>query len=190
MFHVQNSLTLMPRTSSEQKAASHRRILSVAAAQWGKRGPFNVTIPSAMASAGLTTGAFFRHFGSKDAFLSEVLQHGVADLLGKVERGEESVAEFLGNYASSEHIEARLPGCPIAAIGIFGEPEGSLVQRTLELAVRRFVAAMPAGDDPSNRRHQVETAALVIGWVMIHRWMNETPSSEDCVHLLQRAVGP
>lgn len=75
-------------------------------------------ISTLMADAGLTNGAFYAHFASKDDLVTNV----VADeLRTQVERydtlrpGRQGLEDFVRGYLSPEHRDQPGTGCPSAA---------------------------------------------------------------------------
>jgi len=68
--------------SQADKARSRERILDAAARQISEHGLDSVSVADSMQSAGLTKGAFYAHFASREAMIAEaadrVMQHGQA----------------------------------------------------------------------------------------------------------------
>ena len=57
--------------SQAAKAASHDRILDVAAASIRQDGMDKLTVAELMKEAGLTNGGFYRHFDSREQLVAE-----------------------------------------------------------------------------------------------------------------------
>ena len=70
--------------------------------------------------AGLTHGAVYRHFASKDELAAEAVAHGFDRILRWLEtlraapNGRET---YVGRYLSPEHRDLENLGCPVAALG-------------------------------------------------------------------------
>src|SRR4051795_354382 len=58
------------RHSKEDKAASHERIVEVAAARIREAGTEQPGVAEIMRAAGLTHGGFYKHFGSRDELIA------------------------------------------------------------------------------------------------------------------------
>ena len=56
----------MPRVSRKQAEENHAAVLDAAAKLFRARGINGVSVPALMAEAGLTHGAFYGHFNSKE----------------------------------------------------------------------------------------------------------------------------
>src|SRR5271156_2267449 len=62
------------KVSREQVAAHRERILAAAARLFRVRGFEDVTVSEVMKEAGLTHGAFYGHFPSKEALIAEAIE--------------------------------------------------------------------------------------------------------------------
>src|SRR5437764_688639 len=107
------------RYDKEHKQATRRRILEMAVRRFKTHGIDGSGVATLMADAGLTNGAFYAHFSSKDDLVANV----VADQLGaqaqsfREERpGRKGLEEFLREYLSPQHRDNPGAGCPAAAL--------------------------------------------------------------------------
>ena len=108
--------------ASDQKERSRRAILDAAGRRFRRHGYLGAGIDGVMAEAGLTAGAFYRHFASKEELLREVLRDALHEPPPQREQGLEAlagaqwVAGLIGNYLSQGHLEAVEMGCPLPAL--------------------------------------------------------------------------
>jgi TetR/AcrR family transcriptional regulator, transcriptional repressor for nem operon len=65
-------------TSQAAKAASHDRILDIAAAQIRRDGIDSLAVAELMKEAGLTHGGFYRHFDSREHLVAEAAQRALS----------------------------------------------------------------------------------------------------------------
>ncbi len=61
----------------EETAAKHERIVKEASRLFRERGFQNVTVGEVMKAAGLTHGAFYAHFSSKEELQAAAVAHGI-----------------------------------------------------------------------------------------------------------------
>jgi TetR/AcrR family transcriptional repressor of nem operon len=109
----------MARYNSEHKEATRRRIVETAGRRLKRDGIDGSGIATLMADAGLTNGAFYAHFESKDDLVATVL----GDQLGRqaaqfseLPEGRAGLEAFVGEYLSSKHRDHPELGCPSAAL--------------------------------------------------------------------------
>src|SRR5256885_12435180 len=93
------------------KEASHERIVSVAARVIRRSGYDGTGVADIMKEAGLTHGAFYAHFASREAMLAEAAARACAEsaaALGDVVASappDTALASMLAAYLSREHVE-------------------------------------------------------------------------------------
>src|SRR3954471_24587536 len=100
-----------PSTRAEAKEASHDRIVSAAARAIRRSGYDGTGVADIMKEAGLTHGAFYAHFPSREAMLAEAASRACAEAAGAVADvvasvpAEQALAALLRTYFSREHRE-------------------------------------------------------------------------------------
>ncbi|MFD1504306.1 TetR/AcrR family transcriptional regulator [Georgenia yuyongxinii] len=109
----------MARYGSEHKEATRRRIVETAGRRLKRDGIDGSGIATLMADAGLTNGAFYAHFESKDDLVATV----VGDQLGRqasefseLPGGRAGLEILVGEYLSPAHRDHPDVGCPSAAL--------------------------------------------------------------------------
>src|SRR5512132_2182382 len=105
------------------KEASHERIVSAAARAIRRSGYDGTGVADIMKEAGLTHGAFYAHFPSREALLAEAAGRACAESAATVAAAvagappDKALASMLRAYLSREHVEHADIGCPLAALG-------------------------------------------------------------------------
>lgn len=109
----------MARYGSEHKQVTRQRIIDAAGRRLKQDGIDGSGVATLMADAGLTNGAFYAHFDSKDDLVATV----IADQLGRqtsafseLPGGSEGLTVFVGEYLSPAHRDHPEIGCPSAAL--------------------------------------------------------------------------
>ena len=111
----------MPRYAPEHKRQTRKRVMEAASRVLRKEGPSRATIPGIMNSVGLTQGAFYAHFESKDDLLAEAHAEALASanrrLLarGRAAAPGSEMETIVRHYLSREHRDNLTGGCPIPA---------------------------------------------------------------------------
>src|SRR6059036_615857 len=107
------------RYGKDQKQATRQRILQAAGQRFKQDGIDGAGIAAVMSDAGLTNGAFYAHFASKEDLVANVL----ADQLRAQRHGIEAqpsnragLEAFIRDYLSPQHRDQYADGCPSAAL--------------------------------------------------------------------------
>jgi len=109
----------MARYSPEHKEATRRRMIETAGRRFKSDGIDGSGIATLVADAGLTNGAFYGHFASKDDLVASVVAQQLEDqvaVLNSLPAGLDSVEAFLREYLSPAHRDDLAGGCPSAAL--------------------------------------------------------------------------
>ena len=109
----------MARYDKEHKEATRRRIIETAGRRFKQDGIDGSGIATLMGDAGLTNGAFYAHFDSKDDLVATVVGEELgrqAAAFGELPPGRAGLEEFVRWYLSRDHRDHRDTGCPSAAL--------------------------------------------------------------------------
>jgi len=104
--------------SSKHKSQSRERILNSALRLFSEGGFELVTINMVMSNAGLTRGAFYAHFSSKEDLYAEAIHHGINSsalvTIPPDDDGLRSLRQLIGTYLSRAHVDGEAAPCPLA----------------------------------------------------------------------------
>ena len=107
------------RYPKDQKQATRRRILEAAGRRFKQDGIDGAGVAAVMSDAGLTNGAFYAHFASKEDLVANVL----ADQLRAQRQSFDAqppdrggLEAFIRSYLSPQHRDQYADGCPSAAL--------------------------------------------------------------------------
>ena len=109
----------MARYGKEHKEATRRRIIETAGKRFKKDGFDGSGIATLMSDAGLTNGAFYAHFDSKDHLLASVVGEELsrqAATMSELKPGRAGLEEFVREYVTPQHRDSPGLGCPSAAL--------------------------------------------------------------------------
>ena len=133
----------MPR-SAKNLPADERRAVTVEAviALAGKQNPSDITTAAIAQQMGLTQGALFRHFPSKDAILLAVMEWVAERLLGRVDKAIESAPSPLAalEAAFMAHIDfvVKHPGVPRMLFGELQHADVSPAKLMVRTMIRGY----------------------------------------------------
>ena len=180
----------MARYGKEHKEATRRRIVEAAGRRFKRDGIDGSGIATLMADAGLTNGAFYAHFDSKDDLVATT----VADQLREQresywQRPGAGVEQLVREYLSVRHRDDPEHGCPSAALlDEIGRCPASTKQAYTDgvLAIADEIAARLAPDDPeSARATTLSLFALLIGTLQLSRALADRQLADE---VLERGI--
>jgi len=158
------------RYPASQTAEKHEKILKEAARLFRERGFDGAGVAEIMKAAGLTHGAFYAHFASKEALEAEAVECAFAQsnkrIYALTANARDSRRVFLDSYLSVAHRDHPGSGCVIAALG-------SEIARD-STARKPFTQCV---------KHTIE------GMAGRFRWKRKGSARRNSIHLLSAAVG-
>jgi AcrR family transcriptional regulator len=157
------------RYGRDRKQATRRRIIEAAGRRFKADGIDGSGIAALMADAGLTNGAFYAHFDSKDDLVASAVADQLreqCEMLGAAAPGHAGVEQILRAYLSVQHRDSPEHGCEIARCA-------DATRRAYTdgvLTVIDDVAARVAPHDPRSARVQTFSIyALMVGTLQLSR---------------------
>jgi AcrR family transcriptional regulator len=175
-------------TRAAAKEASHERILSVAARAIRRSGYDGTGVADIMKEAGLTHGAFYAHFESREAMLAEAANRAcaeaaaaAADIVSSVPP-EQALASIIRAYLSPEHLEQIEAGCPLAALGSETPRQAAEVRRATTRHVKSMVDTvarqLPDWGQSAAHERALLTVASIVGTLILARAVDEPALSD------------
>lgn len=174
------------RYEKGHKETTRQHIVDVASRQFREGGVAAVGIAGIMSAAGLTNGAFYVHFESKEdlvrAVFADALERRDRGLQGNLER-HESLKESIRDYLSVRHRDHAGSGCPTAAMvaEIARHPQKTQevftdnVERIIELIAER----LRSGSAAERRRKAMAIYGVMVGSLQMARAVNDTKLSGE-----------
>lgn len=170
----------MARYGKEQKEATRQRIIDAAGRRFKQDGIDGSGIATLMSDAGLTNGAFYAHFASKDDLVTAT----VAEQLRRQSDSFETQASEPGGperlvrrYLSPQHRDHPEQGCPSAALlDEIGRSAGDTKQAYTDAVLPGIdaIAAQLAPDDPDSVRVKVlNVFAMMVGTLQMSRALTD-----------------
>ena len=177
-----------PNARAAAKEATHERIVSVAARAIRRSGYDGTGVADIMKEAGLTHGAFYAHFASREAMLAEAAAQAcaesaatIAEVLASVPP-ELALSSALGAYLSKEHVERAELGCPLAALGSETSRQAPEVRRVATRHVKEMIDVIarqsPDWGQAGAHERALVTVATMVGALLLARAVDEPGLSD------------
>ncbi len=177
-----------PNIRTAAKEASHERIVGAAARAIRRSGYDGTGVADIMKEAGLTHGAFYAHFASREAMLAEAADragaesNAVAASVIAAVSADQSLQALMQVYLSKEHLDNIETGCPIAALGSEMPRQSPEVRRAatrrikemIDLVARQF----PDWGQPGAHERALMTVATMVGTLILARAVDDSALSD------------
>lgn len=175
------------RFEKGHKETTRQQIIDVASRRFRRYGVSASGLAGIMTEAGLTNGAFYPHFKSKDELVREALaaalssQHDALNTEGTAPDIESAIRHYL-NIA---HIAGSSEGCPSAALLPEIGRQPTSTRQVYEDELRSFVASLAdrlpdAGSEAASRR-AMAIFALMTGSLQLARAVPDETLAADII---------
>jgi TetR/AcrR family transcriptional regulator, transcriptional repressor for nem operon len=178
-----------PNARAAAKDATHERIVAAAARAIRRSGYDGTGVADIMKEAGLTHGAFYAHFTSREAMLAEAAGRAcaesaaaAADVVASVPP-DRALASMLGAYLSREHLEHAEMGCPLAALGSETPRQAVEVRRVATRHIKEMIDLVarqsPDWGRPGAHQRALVTVATMVGALLLARAVDDRGLSDE-----------
>jgi TetR/AcrR family transcriptional repressor of nem operon len=175
------------RYSAKETAAKHERIVKEASHLFRERGFGNVTVSDVMKAAGLTHGAFYAHFCSKEELQKAAVAYGQewsagrARTYGATQKGRR---EYADQYLTSRHRDNPGDGCTMAALAQEIARSTPEVKNAFGAGLEEILAAK-GGD----RKEAIFQTAALIGGIALARAVEDKRLSNEILESVRQKIG-
>ena len=186
----------MARYGTEHKEATRRRIVEAAGRRLKRDGIDGSGIATLMADAGLTNGAFYAHFASKDDLVASVVEEELrlqAAALRVLAPGLAGVEQLVRAYLSPGHRDHPDAGCPSAAlldeIGRSADAAKDAYTAGAKTFIEQIATRLAPGDPESAHGRALILFTMIIGTLQLSRAVTDRELSDEALaHGLDQAL--
>ena len=183
------------RYPPDHKARAREALLEAGARSLKTTGFNGIGVDGLAAAAGVTSGAFYSNFPSKEAMLEAVIDAGVGQPFlsdtdsATLAEGRARLISFLEDYISAHHSADPAEGCVMPALSAdvsrAQPPVKDAYARKMTALIER-IAGLLDGDASDRNRRAWSIVALMVGSIVISRGIPE--QSESRTALLDSAL--
>jgi TetR/AcrR family transcriptional repressor of nem operon len=195
---------IMRKTAANARAAakeeSHERIVRAAARAIRRSGYDGTGVADIMKEAGLTHGAFYAHFASREAMLAEAADRAGAESNAfaasviAAAPPEQALQALMHAYLSEEHLAAIETGCPVSALGSEMPRQAPEVRRAATRRIKEMIDMVtrqsPDWGQPAAHERALVTVAAMVGTLMMARAVDDPTLSESLRHAVLNHFTP
>ncbi|GAA4029429.1 TetR/AcrR family transcriptional regulator [Streptomyces plumbiresistens] len=180
----------MVRYAKEHKQVTRRRIIEKAGHRFKQDGIDGSGISTLMSDAGLTNGAFYAHFTSKD----DLVAHVVADQLrtqvasyDTLRPGRPGLEDLVREYLSPGHRDHPGTGCPSAAlldeVGRCGDETKQAYTDGARNILDEIAARLTPEDPRSAQAKAIGLFTMLVGTLQLSRALSDQKRADEVLEL-------
>jgi TetR/AcrR family transcriptional regulator, transcriptional repressor for nem operon len=135
------------RVSRVQAAENRQTVINVASRLFRERGFDGIGLKDLMEGAGLTQGAFYKQFASKEDLAVEASRRALESASHRwsdaaEQNPDDPLGAVLAFYLSGDHREEKMDGCPIVALGSDAARQGPDVKAAFEAGIKAHLEVL------------------------------------------------
>jgi len=170
------------RVSRIQAAENRQTVINVASRLFRERGFDGIGLKDLMEGAGLTQGAFYKQFASKEDLAVEASRRALESASGRwsdaaAANPDDPLGAVLAFYLSGDHREEKMDGCPVVALGSDAARQGADVKAAFEAGIKAYLEVLgrliteTSGEEFSGKAMAV--LSTMVGAVTLSRVVND-----------------
>jgi len=185
------------RVSRAQAERNREAVIDVASRLFRKHGFDGIGLKDLMKGAGLTQGAFYKQFTSKNDLAAQASKRAMESAATRWEnaaraRDEDPLKAIVAFYLSTGHRDEKLDGCPIAALGSDAARQSADVRTSFEEGISshlemlsRFIAP---GENEDTSERAMAVLSTLVGAVLLSRAVNDQEMSKRILEAAAKDV--
>lgn len=182
------------RVSRIQAEENRQTVINVASRLFREHGFDGIGLKDLMEGAGLTQGAFYKQFASKDDLAAQASSRALESAFSRwsaaaAANPKDPLGAVIAFYLSTAHREERMDGCPIVALGSDVARQGSDVKASFEAGIREYLELLGGwigeADGEGSSDKAMAILSTMVGALVLSRAVNNKLLSK---RLLQAAA--
>ena len=170
------------RVSRIQAAENRETVINVASRLFRECGFDGIGLKDLMKGAGLTQGAFYKQFASKEDLAAQASKRALESASHRwstaaAENPDDPLGAVIAFYLSAGHREEKMDGCPVVALGSDAARQGSDVKASFETGIKDHLEilsrmiAETSGEKPKGKAMAI--LSTMVGALMLSRVVND-----------------
>lgn len=175
------------RVSRTQAAENRETVINVASRLFRQHGFDGIGLKDLMKGAGLTQGAFYKQFASKEDLAAQASRRAWESAFNRWSAAvsaepEDPIGAVMAFYLSMGHREEKMDGCPLVALGSDAARQSPEVKASFEAGVKAVLdvldhaIAQTNGSEPNASDPKGEAMAILstmVGALTLSRVVND-----------------
>lgn len=174
------------RVSRAQAEENRQNVVNTASRLFREHGFDGIGLKDLMKGAGLTQGAFYKQFESKDDLIVQSSQRAMELATGRwseaIDANPDAALEaVIAFYLSPGHLNERGDGCPLVALAGDASRKGPEVKAAFEAGLKahlKVIDELAPSEDGVSGRNAMVILSLMVGAVLLSRTVNDKQLSD------------
>jgi TetR/AcrR family transcriptional repressor of nem operon len=169
------------RVSRTQAAENRETVINVASRLFREHGFEGIGLKDLMKGAGLTQGAFYKQFASKEDLAAQASRRALESAFNRwstamAAKPEDPLGAVLAFYLSMGHREKKMDGCPLVALAADAARQGGEVRASFEAGIKAHLEVLSRlvaeAEDSEAKGKAMAVLSLMVGAVTLSRAVN------------------
>jgi TetR/AcrR family transcriptional regulator, transcriptional repressor for nem operon len=185
------------RVSRIQAEKNRQTVIDVASRLFRENGFDGIGLKDLMEAAGLTQGAFYKQFASKDDLAVQASERALESASRRWSAAAEANPEdplgaVIAFYLSIGHREERMDGCPVVALGSDAARQSVDVKASFEVGIKNYLEMLGRwigdtdGEDSSDKAMAI--LSTMVGSLVLSRAINNKRLSKRFLQAAAKSV--
>ncbi|CAN7162579.1 TetR/AcrR family transcriptional regulator [Bosea sp. LjRoot90] len=185
------------RVSRQQAEENRQTVIDVASRLFREHGFDGIGLKDLMAGAGLTQGAFYKQFESKDDLAAQASRRALESASGRWSAAAKTnpqnpLSAVIDFYLSMGHCAEKTDGCPVVALGSDAARQGPDVKASFEAGIKEYLEMMGSwvgkaeGEEPNGKA--MAKLSTMVGAVLLARAVNDRQMSKRFLQAAAESV--
>ncbi len=168
------------RVSRAQAEENRQNVVDTASRLFRQHGFDGIGLKDLMEEAGLTQGAFYKQFDSKEGLVVEASARAMASATARWLRAanahpDDPLGAVLSFYLSKGHRKEMLDGCPLVALGADAARQSADVKGSFEAGIREHLKVLTEIlSETESEEKAMAILSMMVGAVTLSRMVNDT----------------
>ena len=170
------------RVSRAQAEENRQNVIDVASRLFREHGFDGIGLKDLMEGAGMTQGAFYKQFDSKEGLVAEASARALECATARWSEAaaanpKDPLGAVIAFYLSNGHLKERMEGCPIVALGADAARQSAEVKASFEAGIREhlsvFSRLLSKTGGEEKREKAMAILSTMVGALTLSRVVND-----------------
>ena len=170
------------RVSRVQAEENRQTVITVASRLFREHGFDGIGLKDLMKGAGLTQGAFYKQFASKEDLAAQASSRALESVSSRWSEAiaaspDDPLGAVIAFYLSMDHREEKMDGCPVAALGSDAARQSSDVKASFETGIKAYLETLgrmiDGADDEETTGKAMAVLSTMVGALILSRVVND-----------------